>query len=330
VAKERTIEHAFYDDTEIASLSIAERYLFQGMVARCADDEGRLHAEPAYLRKEIFGYDDDVSKSDVATMLEHIVGQCRNVVYYEVNGQAYIWLVNFAKKQKIRWVVPSKLPPPPQNEAPSYSIPQTSADFGTIPKTTARVGEGRVEKSRVGVGSGAEVSGSAASPPPPPDEAALQETETPDPAVQLEAAAEKLLSIVPRPAELDQGLWPWFVRETVEQAMRSGRDPAPMLAAMLPDVVQDIRRWNDGDPKTRGTLKNWLRKRPGFYLRDNPLTKNGASANGHATSVTASAGPGRQVPTPEEAARLGQQLNGRIAEIASRTGRPRSREPGAA
>lgn len=327
MAKERTIEHAFYDDTEIASLSIVERYLFQGMVARCADDEGRLHAEPAYLRKEVFGYDDDISKADVAAMLENIVKKCRNVVYYEVNGQAYIWLVKFAAKQKIRWVVPSKLPPPPQNEAPSHSTPQTSADFGSLPKTTARVGGGRVEKSRVGVGSGAEVSGTAAAPPPPPAEAASQETSDATSNPPAESQVKRLLSVVPRPPELDDNTWRSLVAETHDVALRSGRDPAAMLVAMLPDVATDVRRWHEENPKTRGTLIKWLRNRPGFFVRDNPLPTNGVNANGHATSVAASAGPGRSVPTPEEAALLGQQLNGRITELASRAGRPRAREP---
>jgi hypothetical protein len=99
-----------------------------------------------------------------------------------------------------------------------------------------------------------------------------------------------------------------------------------------PQMLLAVRNYASGDLARDGPThnpENFVANEWRAWAKQAPQ-QNGASANGHATAVTASAGPGREVPTPEEAAKLGQQLNGRIAELASRTGRPRSREPGAA
>lgn len=115
--KPRVIDPGFSDDLDVAQLTRDERLLMVIMVSRCADDYGRLIAHPAYLRKQAFGYDEDVSIDDVAQMREHILEHCRNVVLYVVNDQEYIYLSNFAKYQKIRYYVDSKLPPPPDSVA---------------------------------------------------------------------------------------------------------------------------------------------------------------------------------------------------------------------
>ena len=88
--KPRVIDGSFWNDLDMAELTRDERLLVAGMITKCADDYGRMVAHPKHLRREVFGYDEDLSVEDVALMREHVVSQCRNVVLYTVNGQEYI------------------------------------------------------------------------------------------------------------------------------------------------------------------------------------------------------------------------------------------------
>lgn len=152
--KPRVIASAFFDDLRIAELTRDERLLVVAMVVACADDYGRLIAAPAYLRKQAFGYDEDVSIDQVAEMRGHILGKCQNIKVYQVNGQEYIRLCNWEKFQKIRYKVPSKLPPPPwESRDIDGDLPSNSQESNdNLPLDSPRAGQGRVEKSRVGKG----------------------------------------------------------------------------------------------------------------------------------------------------------------------------------
>jgi len=108
--KARVLEPAFWDDPAIASLTRDERLMVVGMITRLADDEGRLHADPGYIRKELFGYEDDCTKSYILQMRDSIVAKWRNIKLYEYEGQQYLWLANFVDVQKMRYPVKSKLP----------------------------------------------------------------------------------------------------------------------------------------------------------------------------------------------------------------------------
>lgn len=151
--KPRIIDSGFFDDLDVAGLSRDERLLMVAIVSRCADDYGRLVAHPAYLRKQAFGYDEDLSIEDVAMMRAHILEHCKNVVIYTVNGQDYIYLSNFAKYQKIRYHVDSKLPPPPatvaENSREISEISHESSEnvaphFPSVELSSVGLGLGRV------------------------------------------------------------------------------------------------------------------------------------------------------------------------------------------
>jgi hypothetical protein len=144
--KPRTIDTSFFDDPDIACLSRDERLLLIGMISTCADDEGRLMADAGYLRKRVFGYDDDVSKVDVQCWRDTIVSKCRNVRMYTVEGQSYIWLVNWTEYQPMRYVIASKLPPYAEDCDTSRS---NDDDFGKLPQSSVnspRVGLSRVKE----------------------------------------------------------------------------------------------------------------------------------------------------------------------------------------
>lgn len=149
--KQRILAADFWNDPDVAELKRDERLLLAGMFTLCADDEGRLLAEPVYLRKMVFGYDEDLTRADVASMADNIVAKCRNVVRYEHDGQLYIFLKKFQKHQQIRYVVLSKLPPPPQDVAASYNMPPVAESSGNLRESaenSRRVEKGRVEKNR--------------------------------------------------------------------------------------------------------------------------------------------------------------------------------------
>lgn len=158
--KPRVIDSGFFDDLDIAQLTRDERLLMIAIVSRCADDYGRLIAHPAYLRKQAFGYDEDISIDDVTLMRAHILENCRNVLLYEIDGQEYICLTNWAKYQKIRYHVPSKLPAPPQ-ESPE-PVPQIDGKLPVISRESdakvtedsPRAEQGSVEQGSVEVEQG--------------------------------------------------------------------------------------------------------------------------------------------------------------------------------
>ncbi len=152
--KPRVIDAGFFDDMDIAKLKRDERLLVVAMVVACADDYGRLVADPAYLRKQAFGYDDDVTTAMVAQMRANILAKCRNIKLYVVNGQEYIYFANWDKFQKIRYQVPTKLPPPPEpEETPPQAPANPSQDCSTFPQITENSGELSVNSPSVGLGS---------------------------------------------------------------------------------------------------------------------------------------------------------------------------------
>ena len=165
--KPRVIDGGFFDDLDIALLARDERLLMIAIISKCADDYGRLIAHPAYLRKQAFGYDEDISIDDVRTMRAHILEHCRNVLLYQDNGQEYICLINWDKWQKIRYRIDSKLPPPPSIDGKlpvnsresdakvtvnSPRVEQSRVEQGCLEQgrvEQSRVEQGRVEQSRV-------------------------------------------------------------------------------------------------------------------------------------------------------------------------------------
>src|SRR5687768_10852556 len=146
--KVRSIDPRFWDDPEIATLTRDERLLLIGMITACADDEGRLMGDAGYLRKIVFGYDDDVTRVDVEAWRDGIVRKCRNVKLYEVGGQLYISFIHWQAYQPMRYAIKSRLPEYTEECATTPEITETS---GNLPQITENFlhARGRVELSRV-------------------------------------------------------------------------------------------------------------------------------------------------------------------------------------
>ncbi len=150
------IDPEFWIDSRIKKLSYQERLFVVGMINH-ADDEGRLLADPAFLRSKIFPYD-DVSLESLQTMLTNITTQNPNILLYSVNGDSYLAFLKWKRYQKPEYPKPSIYPSPPniQNESPNDSTdiqpnqsPNDSPNQSPNDSAIGRVGLG---KDRLGRG----------------------------------------------------------------------------------------------------------------------------------------------------------------------------------
>jgi hypothetical protein len=147
------IDPDFWNDGRVKRLSPTERLLFIGMVSH-ADDEGRLLADPAFLRSKIFPYD-DFTLEDIKSMRDHILKTNPNLQLYQNAGEDYLYFRKWPRYQKPSHPQPSKLPQPPellepvqeqsQEPIPEQDQPQTR----TIP-SQVRLGQSSLGKVRLG------------------------------------------------------------------------------------------------------------------------------------------------------------------------------------
>lgn len=142
MARKRMIDPSFWEDPTIGSLSIPARLLFIGMMSH-ADDEGRLEVEPRYIRRAVFGFDEDVPTGVVVAFLDEIRTTCRGVRFYEVDGRALASFTNWKRYQYIQKPQASKLPPPPELTA-TVPVPD-EYDSGNVPLQTNRIEKNRIE-----------------------------------------------------------------------------------------------------------------------------------------------------------------------------------------
>lgn len=112
--RKRMLDPSFWSDTDIGKLSRDERLMFIGLICH-SDDEGRGEASPEFLRRAIFGYDDNVTVQTVNEWLEEIAKQVRGLVLYEDCGRRYYFLASWRRYQRVSHPTPSVLPCPPSD-----------------------------------------------------------------------------------------------------------------------------------------------------------------------------------------------------------------------
>jgi len=104
------IDPKFFSSAKVGRLTNRQRVLLIGIISN-ADDEGRLVGEAAWVRSQVFPYD-EVSLDDMADDLCKLQAD-GTIIQYEVDGDCYIQLVNWGKYQYINRPKPSLLPSPP-------------------------------------------------------------------------------------------------------------------------------------------------------------------------------------------------------------------------
>jgi hypothetical protein len=100
----------FFDSESVAELSIRQRLLVLGIIAN-ADDQGRIKANPRWLRSKIFPYD-EISAQDIREDIQLIESANDTIQCYQVDGKQYIQLINWWEYQSPQWAKKSEYPAP--------------------------------------------------------------------------------------------------------------------------------------------------------------------------------------------------------------------------
>lgn len=105
----RMIDSGMWSNENFAALPAMARLLQIGIINH-ADDQGRIKAHPAYLRSQIFPYD-DVGIDDVQKWLQ-LITKNGTAIIYEVDGKDYLQLVKWWDYQSLQYASPSEYPAP--------------------------------------------------------------------------------------------------------------------------------------------------------------------------------------------------------------------------
>lgn len=154
MARQRFIWPSMWTDKSFGSLSSDEKVLFISLFS-LADDEGRISAEPMFLKAAAFPYD-SMSAKKVTQVRDGVVAKMAHVRLYEANDEAYIALLKWAEYQKPKYAKDSKIPPP------------LTEDSGNVPGTLEERSPIGLGLDRVGFGLGLDSAPVGAHDPPPP------------------------------------------------------------------------------------------------------------------------------------------------------------------
>lgn len=105
----RMVDSGMWSNENFAALPAMARLLQIGIINH-ADDQGRIKAHPAYLRSQIFPYD-DVSIDDIAKWLK-LISNNGTVAIYEADTKTYVQLTNWWEYQSLQYASPSEYPAP--------------------------------------------------------------------------------------------------------------------------------------------------------------------------------------------------------------------------
>ena len=104
----RSIKPEAFTSETLAALPVLVRWTFAGLWTY-ADDDGRAKANIGLIKAAVWPLDDDVTTAHIGRFLDQLEAAgliCR----YEVDGKAYLHVVNFSEHQHPNRPVPSKLP----------------------------------------------------------------------------------------------------------------------------------------------------------------------------------------------------------------------------
>lgn len=105
----RMVDASIWANENFAELPPMARLLQIGIIT-LADDQGRLKANPAYLRSQVFPYD-DVLLSDIEEWLD-LMSRNETIQVYTVNGKTYLQLLRWWDYQSLSFAWASAHPRP--------------------------------------------------------------------------------------------------------------------------------------------------------------------------------------------------------------------------
>ena len=143
MARSRNIKPGFFENAELAELSLYARLLFIGLWT-LADREGRLEDRPKQIRFKLMPYDDFDPNATLQQL--HDAGF---IVRYQVDGECYIQVSNFLKHQTPHCKEKESIIPapdmhqtctvlaPPDSLIPDSLIPDSLIPDSLIPTATS-------------------------------------------------------------------------------------------------------------------------------------------------------------------------------------------------
>lgn len=119
----RMIYDSLYANPAVNMLPVEARYLYIGTIV-LADDDGKVRADPRYLRGRLFSFDEKITSNEVKKWTDQLseIGQ---ILLYQVGEEHFLKHPNWKKYQRIRADMrsPSKLPNPLRNRNEDVTEP---------------------------------------------------------------------------------------------------------------------------------------------------------------------------------------------------------------
>lgn len=134
MAKIRSIKMEFWLDEKIGSLPPEARLLYIGTWS-IADDNGVLRGNPAYIRSQLFAYDEEVTAADVRRWIELLTAE-RMLVPFTHRGERYLLVRRFRDHQKIDARYATELIPFAEVEAALAEAEAANALADNTPRET--------------------------------------------------------------------------------------------------------------------------------------------------------------------------------------------------
>jgi hypothetical protein len=252
MARIRYLKPEFFEDTRLADLSRDIRLFYAGLWCQL-DRLGITENEPKILKKQIFPYDDDITASRVAEMIEELI-RIGRLIRIEDRDKSYLYCPSFTRHQNFHvgekpkhgHLVPKlaelslagkKPDPAPNATAPvQHGASTVQAPFDDRASTTG-IGIGTETEIETGIetGTGARCLPSPSPSPSPSSSPGLLSSPGPNPA-DLGPPEEWPDAGPPPPAEHNRVIrGPWPDPVALPTAASSPPEPKPPRDSRPPD-----------------------------------------------------------------------------------------------
>lgn len=119
MARIRSIKPEFWHKYDLATAVSRDARLLYIALWNQADEHGRLHGDPRWIKGHCFPYDDDLNLAAIDRLLGELAS-AEKVVRYWVKGAPYLFLPNLGEHQRLEAEkVASKLPAPDEADRPT-------------------------------------------------------------------------------------------------------------------------------------------------------------------------------------------------------------------
>lgn len=157
--RRRMIGPDFWTERKIGYLTRDERGFIVGCIGQ-ADDEGRLQADPAFLKAQIYKYDDDLDSAAVRALRDSCLVKMQTwptihpyrMTSYVNSDEEYIFFPNWDATNRPSHPSKSQLPPPPPESLPIFSSATPEAITKDSRESPSQSSLGQSSQGKVSIG----------------------------------------------------------------------------------------------------------------------------------------------------------------------------------